>query len=658
MKLTTVQVPDAVAPVFERAEALVEDYFRERKFDPEHGSIVIRGERYVLIRARALSVDLFGLVRNLYGVGQEDEADAFSRSLLYDLAFALGRSDAKTFTAQMGVTDPLERLSAGPVRFAHTGWASVHIDPVSNPEPGDAYCLVYEHPYSFEAESWGEPGAEERTRRVVCVMNAGYSAGWCSEAFGMKLVAVELTCRACGAESCRFVMAPPEQIERRVREHAPEGQGDVLRDLHEAPDVFARGRLHDELARARAELEARVEARTRELQETNARLEAEARQRRRMQSSLLQSAKLEAVGRLARGVAHDFNNLLTVIQGHAEVLAMDLEEGADAIEDVEAIRLACRRAAELTGQLLAFSRGAVTTPEPVQLREVVAGSRSLMERLMGARIQVRLDRCGPDARVLSGRGVIGQVILNLALNSKAAMPRGGTLRLVSGQVTVASDEVQGLRAGEYAVFRVEDDGVGMTPEVLRRACEPFFTTRQEGEGAGLGLSVVHGLVDDLQGHLHINSQLDRGTIVSVYLPLATSEGRVVQQESLRARGETLLVVEDRDEVRQLVDRALATYGYDVVVAENGPAAIELAHARDEPVDLVITDVVMPYMNGRQLAERLRELWPDTPVLYMSGFTDDVLLREGVEQQRVDFLPKPFRVMDALRRVREILDRPR
>jgi two-component system, cell cycle sensor histidine kinase and response regulator CckA len=212
--LKTVRVPQEMSAVFEAAEQLVSRYFAERGIAPERGSIEIHGERYVLVRAAALSVEFFTLVRGLYGQARAQEADEFARNILFDLAHAIGKSDARSFHTKMGVSDPMARLSAGPLHFAHTGWALVDISPESRPTPDESFYLLYDHPYSFEASAWMAAGG--RSAFPVCVMNAGYSSGWCEESFGITCVATEIQCRARGDDVCRFVMAHPNRIEALV----------------------------------------------------------------------------------------------------------------------------------------------------------------------------------------------------------------------------------------------------------------------------------------------------------------------------------------------------------------------------------------------------------------------------------------------------------
>lgn len=285
MPLRTVRVPDNLAAAFAEAEATVARYFELRRDDPEHGTIEIFGERYVLVRAASLSVEFFRLCEDLYGPGREAEAAAFAQNILFDLAHAIGKSDAQNFHTKMGLVDPIAKLSAGPVHFAFSGWAFVELGPESEPRPDDGYFLVYDHPYSFEADAWIRAG--QRRDFAVCIMNAGYSSGWCEESFGVPLSATELSCRAMGQSACRFLMSPPWRLEEHVARYhkrAPATDTPSSEGESQLPEFFFRKRLEDKvrrnqrhidlLLRQRSEAEQRLAEKDRELAELRAQLAA------------------------------------------------------------------------------------------------------------------------------------------------------------------------------------------------------------------------------------------------------------------------------------------------------------------------------------------------------------------------------------------------
>jgi signal transduction histidine kinase/CheY-like chemotaxis protein len=300
--LNTVRVPDKFAPLFEEAQKYVARYFADQRSDPTHGSLEVCGQRYVLVRAASMSVEFYDMVRRLYG--REEEAHAVAHSLLFDIAHAMGMADAKAFVERMGVTDPIARLSAGPVQFAHAGWAFVDISPDSSPTPDDEYYLLYDHPYSFESDSW--LGAGRKTDSPVCVMNSGYSSGWCEHSFGIPLVAVEILCRAKGDAACRFIMAPPARAEERIQSYIqahPDLAPSIAR--YEIQRFFAK-RTDPQLLRANLELERRAEARAQELSLTNERLERDIAERRLAEAALSASQELNErlIEALPGGVVH------------------------------------------------------------------------------------------------------------------------------------------------------------------------------------------------------------------------------------------------------------------------------------------------------------------------------------------------------------------
>ncbi len=377
-----------------------------------------------------------------------------------------------------------------------------------------------------------------------------------------------------------------------------------------------------------------------------------------------QAQKLESVGRLAGGVAHDFNNLLTVILGAGEVLQDDLRAGrpADPV-DVEQIRAAGGRARELTGQLLAFARRQVTAPVPLDLNDVVRASERLLRRVLGEDVQLSVELEPGLWTVVCDPGQVEQVILNLAVNSRDAMPRGGALLLRTRNLLVDESHAARdgeARAGEWAQLTVQDTGAGMSPEVLAHLFEPFFTTKPEGSGTGLGLASVHGIVSQAGGHLYVRSAPGKGTTVQVCLPRrleVPKQSRPAAAPPAVGGTETVLAVEDDPLVREITARTLRKGGYQVLVAGSGAEALEVAARLQGRLHLLVTDVVMPGVDGRALADELHRRKPGVRVLYVSGYTQDVISHHGVLDTGVELLPKPFTSGALLARVRAILDAP-
>ena len=592
-----------MSEIFARAEDIVARFFRERRDDPSQGSIEIHGERYILVRAASLSLEFFDLVRSLYAEAERAEADVFARSILFDLAHSIGKSDALNFAAKMELTDPVGRLSAGPVHFAHAGWASVDIFPESIATPDSEFMFVYEHPYSFESEAWVRAGRREAF--PVCIMNAGYSSGWCEESFGVKLVSVEILCRGRGDECCRFLMAPPDRIDGRLAEYV--ARNPLLAEKVAGiriPDFFARKREEESLKRRHGELE----------------------------KELRQSQKLEALGRLAGGIAHDFNNLLSIVIGKSHLLQAGIPVGDPLREGLAEITLAGERAAALTQQLLAFGRAQVARREELEINTVVSDLAKMLVPLLRDDVQTSL-RLAPDAGVVvADRSQLEQVLMNLAINARDAMPNGGRL------------EIRTAREGDDRVaLEVTDTGVGMDDATQGRAFEPFFTTKGE-LGSGLGLSTVYGIVTQAGGSIGLTSAPGRGTTIRIALPRHDALSLRAEPPSSQPRPRQsvdILLVEDRADVRALLMETLRAIGHRPRATAGGEEAIGLLSDPSFAIDVLVTDVVMPQIGGVELAARARAIRPGLRVLFMSGYADDPRDRELLSANVSEFLQKPF-----------------
>jgi len=630
---STVDVPPSLEAAFAAAEELVGLHFEKKRERPDQGTIDIDGERYVLVRAASLSERFFGVVREIYGEGREAEADEFARNILFDLAHAIGRSDAEKLAEKIG-DDAVGRLSAGPVHFAHTGWARVKIFEASRPTPDDDFYMIYDHPYSFESDAWLR---SDRTPGFpACIMNSGYSSGWCEASFGVHLVAAEVLCRACGDEVCRFIMAPPHRIEEHLERWArPDGEPPTRRPrAWQVPDLFARKTLEERLRRAHDELEDRVKERT-------AQLEQAMRAREDIEQQLRQSQKMEAIGRLSGGIAHDFNNVLGVILGCTSLL----ERRYPADESVKLIEQAASRAAELTAQLLAFSRSQIVRPEPVELNEVVDEVCKLAGPLLGEHITLTVQRSDAPLHVSASAGALQQVLLNLCLNARDAMPDGGALTL-----EVSTD-------GDTHVLSVEDTGVGMDASTVEKIFDPFFSTKDREEGTGLGLSTAHGIVHQLGGGVVVDTAPGEGARFTVSLPAVAAptetDGSDHPLVPTHVRA-TVLVVEDDELLRGVVKDILDEGGHRVIVHANGQQALTWIDDGGAPFDLLLTDVVMPGISGRILADAILSRRPGVKILYMSGYADDDGLRRGLLGPGASCLHKPFTSDELLGAVQALL----
>ena len=386
-------------------------------------------------------------------------------------------------------------------------------------------------------------------------------------------------------------------------------------------------------------------------------------ERKKLEEQLRQAQKMEAIGRLAGGVAHDFNNLLTVINGYGEMLLATVPIADPSRDMIREMVAAGMRAAALTRQLLLFSRKAIFEPKILDLKTVVADMDKMLRRIIGEDIQLATVADPDPSAVKADLGHVEQVILNLVVNSRDAMPQGGKLTIEVRNVELDAAYAQDhpdVRPGRYVLLAVSDTGCGMDAATLAHIWEPFFTTKGEG-GTGLGLATVYGIVKQSGGHVVVYSEVGWGTTFKIYFPQLTpppGAGKSTARLAVLPRGgETVLLAEDDDGVRALTRRALQDCGYTVLEARDGTAAERVAEKHAGPIDLVITDVVMPRQSGREVAERLAALHPEIKILFLSGYTDDAVMRHGILEAQVAFLQKPFTLAALAVKVREVLDGP-
>ncbi len=384
-------------------------------------------------------------------------------------------------------------------------------------------------------------------------------------------------------------------------------------------------------------------------------------EQRHLKEQLELAQRLEAVGRLAGGVAHDFNNLLSVIITYASFVAEELGESDPIRADVVEIQNAGQRAAALTRQLLAFSRKQILEPTVLNLNNVVTGIERMLRRLLGEDIDIEVHLADDLGSVMADPGQIEQVLMNLAVNARDAMPRGGKLTIESRNVELDADYADrhiAVKPGSFVMVSVTDAGSGMDAATRERIFEPFFTTKEKGKGTGLGLSTVYGIVKQSGGNIWVYSEPEHGTTFKVYLPRVDAPAAQPNQRpalAMATGSERLLIVEDEDAVRRLAERILQGAGYEVLIAANGADALRLCENHSGAIDLLLTDVVMPQMGGRDLAERLATQCPQLKVLFMSGYTDNAIVHHGVLDPDTRFIGKPFTAAELTRKVREVLD---
>jgi PAS domain S-box-containing protein len=386
-------------------------------------------------------------------------------------------------------------------------------------------------------------------------------------------------------------------------------------------------------------------------------------EKKKLEAQLLQAQKMEAIGQLAGGVAHDFNNLLGVITGYTELLLKDLGAVHPGVRRAEEIQKAADRAGSLTRQLLAFSRKQVLVPEVLDLNNVLDDTERMLRRLIGEDIQLVTVFASGLGRVKADPGQMEQVIVNLAVNARDAMPRGGKLIIETANVDLDANYSRthaDVKPGSYVMLAVSDTGHGMDADTMTHIFEPFFTTKEEGKGTGLGLSTVFGIVKQSGGHVAVYSEVGRGTSFKVYLPRTQEKGEIAavgaaRDEVPRTGSETILLVEDAEALRLLIAEILEVGGYRVLPGASPEAALAAAEAHAGPIHLLLTDVVMPGMSGREVADRIKASRPTVKVMYMSGYTDEAIGHHGALEPGTHFMQKPFTADALLRKVREVLE---
>ena len=381
--------------------------------------------------------------------------------------------------------------------------------------------------------------------------------------------------------------------------------------------------------------------------------------RRTLEQQLIHSQKMEGIGRLAGGIAHDFNNILTAILGYSDIALDSVDETSPLRDDINEIRRAAERAASLTRQLLALSRRQVLKMQVVNLDTIVRGVERMLKRLIGADVLIEAQLSSGLHHVKADTGQIEQILVNLAVNARDAMPDGGTLTIETADVQIDTTDAAHVAAGRYVMLRVSDTGCGMGEETQARIFEPFFTTKEQGKGTGLGLATVYGAVKQLGGQVRVSSQPNRGTTFTIYLPETDESLEAPVQagllEATQVGKETVLVVKDNEHTLAFTGRVLRRAGYNIIEAATPAEALEISSHFDGPIDLVLTDMIMPGMNGSQVGDRIQAMRPQAKVLYMSGFASGRVSDGGLVEPTVALISKPFAADELLRQVRQMLD---
>ena len=614
-----VKVPAPFKPLFDAAQETVHEYFRHLKMDPAKGTIEINDQRYVLVRASTLSKDFLDTIQNLYADRGEAEALAIGKNFLFDIAHVIGMNDARNFHAKMNLTDPIAKLSAGPVHFAYSGWAFVDILPESNPTPDENFYLIYNHPYSFEADSWIRSGKQAST--AVCIMNSGYSSGWCEESFGIPLTAVEVSCTAKGDDQCLFIMAPPHKIpEHLAHFHTHHKNKYTEKAQYEVPTFFERKRVEEELQRSR------------KLAEESAKSKADF------------VANMSHELRTPLGAILGFTDLLaktTLDATQQDYLLAISNSGSNLLSIInDILDLSKLDAGKFMIEAVPFS-----IPELMHSLQVMFSSRAHKKGLEFT--------CTADAAV--HHAVIGdpmrltQILVNLIGNAIKFTESGG----VYVQCSVVEEAGEQVQLG----FTIRDTGIGIPAEKTGFIFERFMQadtniTRRYG-GTGLGLAITKQLVELQGGIITVQSREGDGATFHFVLPYTKTSGnypspvnKALLQQLQMDTVQNILLVEDNLMNQKLTTIILENNGFLVTLAENGKIALDIL--KDRSFDLVLMDIQMPEMDGYRATQLIREkLKISTPVIAMTAHALPGEREKCIQLGMNDYLPKPFTETDLL-----------
>ena len=618
----SVIVPEDMKPLFDLAQQTVGEYFRDLKMNPGKGTIEINDQRYVLVRASTLSIDFLNTIQKLYADRGSAEALTIGKNFLFDISHVIGLNDARNFHAKMNLTDPIAKLSAGPVHFAYTGWAFVDILPESHPTPDEDFYLVYRHPYSFEADSWKRSGQKADT--PVCIMNSGYSSGWCEASFGIPLTAVEVTCRGRGDEHCTFLMSPPHRIQqhldRYVEQHDHQYHGQAQ---YEIPTFFERKKVEEEMQRSREMAEA--------------------------------SAKAKAD--FVANMSHELRTPLNAILGFAGLMN---QTGLDAKQKdyMEAI-------VNSGNSLLAIINDILDLSKLDAARLVPEKTRFNIQELLHA-IQVMLTpkaaeqglefSCSVDAAirypVLGDPMRLRQVLVNLVGNAIKFTQKGGVCVHCAVQHREQNTVV--------ILFRIKDTGIGIAAEKHATIFDRFNQgdnniTRNYG-GTGLGLAIARQLVTLMGGEIALKSEPGKGSEFSFSLPFVITDDAdvtagITEAKATAQSGEkqSVLIVEDNQMNQKLAQIILHNNGFETTIANNGKEALQIL--QDQTFDAVLMDIQMPQMDGCQTTAAIRkELKLTMPIIAMTAYALNSEREQCIQEGMNDYLAKPFQEKDLLEKL--------
>jgi signal transduction histidine kinase/CheY-like chemotaxis protein/predicted hydrocarbon binding protein len=569
----TVRVPADIKPLFDKAQKTVGEYFRDLKMDPTHGTIEINDQRYVLVRASALSHDFLTTIQQLYSDRGEKEAMSIGKNFLFDIAHVIGINDAKNFHSKMNLKDPIEKLSAGPVHFAYSGWAFVDILPESHPTPDDDCFLLYNHPFSFEADSWIKSG--KRSDTAVCVMNAGYSSGWCEQSFGIPLTAVEVTCKAKGDEKCTFIMSPPHKIQQHIEKYTRESAQFLNKKIsYDIPTFFERKKVEEEMKNARKKAEESDKAKSEFL----------------------------------ANMSHEIRTPMNAIIGYVDLMLLD-NVSMEHRSYLETLKESGKLLLNLINDILDVSKieagQLVMENTPFSLRELMNEKETVFNSLiMRSGSGIRLIKNVSDEisdRIYGDEARLQQVLYNLLTNA-IKFTTEGTVEF--GAEVIDSNAIR---------FYVKDSGIGVMEKDHAKIFEMFgqadaSSTRSHG-GSGLGLTISKKIVELMGGKIWIESEPGKGSVFYFTLPYHPVEvADIDQRKSVipkEVEKDCLMLVEDNIVNQRLTRLILEKSGYKVIPANNGQIAIDLYKIHPE-VKLILMDVQMPVLDGLLATKAIRE----------------------------------------------------
>lgn len=615
-----VSVPEGMKELFEAAEQTVGTYFKDLKMDPTTAKIEIQDQRYLLVRASALSTDFLETVQKLYADRGALEALTIGKDLLFDLAHVIGMNDAKNFHQRMNLKDPIAKLSAGPVHFAYTGWAFVDILPESHPTPDKDFLLVYHHPYSFEADSWKRSGKHAAT--PVCIMNSGYSSGWCEESFGIELTAVEVSCTAMGDDHCTFIMSPPERIQEHLEKfNRQKGNAYIKNRQYAVPTFFERKRIEEELQR----------------------------------SKQLAEASAKAKSDFVANMSHELRTPLNAILGFSELmhktpLLPEQRDYMEAINSSGASLLAIINdvldLSKMDAGMATLTREQFSIPKLLHTVQQMFASRAKAQNLD---LHFIIDETLFEP-VVGDPHKLKQILINLI---------GNALKFTEKGVIKVTCNLIGRKMSLLQVhFNVQDTGIGIPEEKLDSIFERFnqgnnAIDRNFG-GTGLGLSIARQLVALLGGTIQVKSREAMGSTFyfDLTFPLSTlqiTDKEVPHQLSLPDVAGTILLVEDSPMNQKLATLMLEQHHFNVIVASNGQEAVGILQHRQ--FDLILMDIQMPVMDGCAAARIIRnDLHITTPIIAVTAYALDKERANCIKEGMNDYLAKPFSEQELLQKL--------